>query len=601
MYPEIPQEIIRNVREQNDIVEVIEEYVALKKQGRNHKGLCPFHDEKTPSFSVAKDRQMFHCFGCGQGGDVIEFMMEIESFSFVEAIQYLANRAGITLPDTTSTTQPSISKEANELLKAFDWLTKYYHHLLKYSDDGKQGLQYLLDRGLNEKTIDDFQLGYSPVNSKFTINFLEKKGFHEQFLIKYGFLSPRENSPPVDIFRGRVIFPIKNHLGRTVAFGGRAIQDDQQPKYLNSIEHELFQKSNLLFHFDEAKNHIRKQNQVIIFEGYMDVLRAYQAGIKNIVATLGTSLTEYQAKLLKRYVDTVILCYDADNAGFQASYNAANLLKKVGCEVKIAQVKDNMDPDEYILTYGGEQFKEQVIDASDTYFKFFMKFKKKQYNLSIDSEKLAYIETIVEKLAEIESPIERDFYITDIADEFQLSSDIIKHDVEKYRKRNQNFMDKSSHNSNTNTKIMMTHPSQVLPAYYNAERMLLARMLKHTHIIEKVQQKLNGRFNAEEHKVILTHLYALYEEQREIDPNELLDKIQDQEIKKIVTELVITPINEEVSDQEINDYIDIINMEANDYAYLRSLKEKQKKEQNPLIAAQIGLEIIEIEKQLKKI
>lgn len=599
MFPEIPEDVIRNVREANDIVDVVEEYVQLKKQGRSYKGLCPFHEEKTPSFSVTKEKQIFHCFGCGKGGNVITFLMEIESFSFIEAVQHLANRAGISLPETT-VRKSSLSKEANQILEAFDWLTKYYHHLLKYSDEGKKGLEYFVDRGLTEETINRFQLGFSPYNSKFTINFLEKKGFHEQFLIKYGFLSPRENSSPVDVFRGRVIFPIKNHLGKVVAFGGRAVQGEE-PKYLNSIEHDLFQKGNLLFNFFEAKNHIRKQNEVIIFEGYMDVISAFQAGIKNVVATLGTSLTTNQAKLLNRYVDTVILCYDADEAGEQASFHAANLLQKIGCDVKIAQVKDGMDPDEYILKFGGEQFKEQVIATSDTYFKFFMKYKRKEFNLSIDSEKIAYIETIVEKLSEIESPIEREYYIKDIASEFQLSSDIIHHDVEKHRKRNQKLMDKSSHNSNTITKMTNHHRSEVLPAYYNAERLLLAHMFKHDHLIEKVQHKLQGRFNVEEHQVIVTHLYALYEESNEIHLSELIDKLADPNLKKIVTEIAMTPINEDISDQEINDYIEIIEREANDYTYLRKLKEKQKNEKNPILAAKIGLEIIELEKQLKNI
>lgn len=599
MFPEIPEEVIRSIREANDIVEVIEEYVQLKKQGRSYKGLCPFHEEKTPSFSVTKEKQIFHCFGCGKGGNVITFLMEIESFSFIEAVEHLANRAGISLPER-KVRKTSLSKEANQLLAAFDWLTKYYHHLLKYSEDGKQGLEYLIDRRLTEETIDHFQLGFSPYNSKFTINFLEKKGFHKQFLIKNGFLSARENNTAVDVFRGRVIFPIKNHLGKTVAFGGRAVQGEE-PKYLNSIEHDLFQKGNLLFHFHEAKNYIRRQNEVIIFEGYMDVISAYQAGIRNVVATLGTALTMNQAKLLKRYVDTVILCYDADNAGQQASFTAANLLNEIGCEVKIAQVKDGMDPDEYILKFGGEQFKEEVIATSDTYIKFFMKYKRKDFNLSIDSEKIAYIELIVEKLTEIESPIEREYYIKELANEFDLSTDIIHHDIENIRKRKNKRMDKSSNNSNTITKQYKYQRSQMLPAYYNAERLLLAHMFKNNHLIEKVQHKLQGRFNAEEHQVIVTHLYALYEESHQVDISELIDKIQDDNLKKIVTEIAMMTINDEISDEEINDYIEIINREANDITYLRQLKEKQKNEKNPIIAAKIGLEIIEIEKQLKNI
>lgn len=599
MFTEIPDEIIEQIRKENDIVGVIEEYVQLKRQGKNFFGLCPFHDEKSPSFSVTKEKQIFHCFGCGKGGNVINFLMEIETFTFIEAVTYLANRVGITLPETRKR-QTALSEETSSLLSAYDWLTKYYYHLLKYSEEGKIGLDYFTKRGIKEETIDQFQLGFAPTNSEFTMEFLKKKGFHQQLLVKAGLFAARSNDEYVDVFRGRVTFPIKNHLGRTVAFGGRAFQGEE-PKYLNSPEHELFQKGSLLFNFNLAKNHIRKENEVIIFEGYMDVLAAYQAGIKNTVATLGTALSSNQAKLLKRYIDTVILCYDADNAGINASYQAANLLQQIGCEVRIAHVQENMDPDDYIKTFGSEQFKQQVISVSDTFFKFYMKYKKRDYNLSVDSERIAYIETIVQQLASIESTIEREYYVKEIADEFNLSTDIIHHDIEKYKKRNNHhFKDKSSKNSNTISNVNNYHKRMMLlPAYRNAEKLLLAHMLRHPYLIEKVQQKLGVSFNIDEHKIILTHLYALYEEKNEIDVSELVDKVTDPELKRIITELAIMPTNETIIEQEINDYINIIQTEATEITYLRALKQKQKEEKNPILAAQIGLEIIDIEKQLK--
>ncbi len=598
MYTEIPENVIESIRNENDIVEVIEEYVQLKKQGRNYFGLCPFHNENSPSFSVTKEKQIFHCFGCGKGGNVITFLMEIETFSFMDALQFLAGRAGIALPETRSSKPSSLSDEDQQLLSAYDWLTKYYHHLLRYADDGKFGLEYFQDRGLNEQTIEDFQLGIAPVNSEFTVTFLEKKGFHPQLLVKAGLLTPRENNEFVDPFRGRVMFPIKNHLGKTVGFGARALQD-QSPKYLNSPEHSLFHKGSILYNFDLAKNHIRKQNEVILFEGYMDVIAAYQSGIKNVVATLGTSLTEHQARLLKRYVDTVIICYDADEAGTKASYQAANLLKNIGCDVKVAQVKDNMDPDEYISTHGGEAFVQQVIDYSQTYFKFYMNFKKRDYNLSVDSERIAYIEEIVKQLATIESPIEQEYYINEVASEFNLSNEIIQYDISQYKKRN-NLKDNTANNSNTNIKPYMNHKTFTQPAFHNAERNLLALMFKYPYIIDKVQEKLGVGFNIDHHKIILTHLYALYEEKNAVNISDLIDKLHDDSLQKIVTELAFTPVNEAISEEEINDYIYQIKMEATDITYLRTLRDKQKREQNPILAAKIGLEIIEIEKQLKK-
>ncbi|MEI3606837.1 DNA primase [Pseudogracilibacillus sp. SE30717A] len=597
MFTEIPEDVIESIRGENDIVEVIEEYVQLKKQGRNYFGLCPFHSENSPSFSVTKEKQIFHCFGCGKGGNVITFLMEMETFTFIEAIQFLANRAGIQLPETRSN-KTSLSDEDQQLLSAYDWLTKYYHHLLKYADDGKLGLEYFQNRGLNENTMDEFQLGIAPLNSEFTVQFLEKKGFHPQLLVKAGLLSPRENNEFVDPFRGRIMFPIKNHLGKTVGFGARALQD-QTPKYLNSPEHALFHKGSILYNFNLAKNHIRKQNEVILFEGYMDVITAYQAGIKNVVATLGTSLTEHQARLLKRYVDTIIICYDADEAGVNASYQAATLLKNIGCEVKVAEVKNNMDPDEYISAHGGEEFIKQVIDYSKTYFKFFMYVKKRDYNLSIDSERIAYIEEIIKQLATIESPIEREYYVNEIATEFNLSTEIIQYDINQYKKRN-NLKDNTANNSNTNTKPYTYQKVMIQPAYQNAERKLMAHMFKHPFIIDKVQEKLGVGFNIDHHKIILTHLYALYEEKNTVNVSELIDKLEDDSLKKIVTELALTQVNDAITEEEINDYIHQIKMEATDITYLRTLREKQKSEQNPILAAKIGLEIIEIEKQLKK-
>src|SRR5699024_5505521 len=262
----LPEEKIEEIREANDIVDVVSGYVQLKRQGRNHFGLCPFHDEKSPSFSVTEEKQIFHCFGCGKGGNVYTFLMEKEGFSFIDAVTYLADRANIELPKIKQH-ETAYSEDAQVVLSASEWLTKYYHHVLKYTEEGKLALQYLHDRGLTETIIDQLQLGFAPNESDVTVEFLLKKDFHQQQLIKVGVLSQATAGNAMDPFRGRVIFPIQNHLGRTVAFGGRAI-GEMKPKYLNSPENEIFHKGSLLYHFHLAKQFIRKKNQVIIFEGY---------------------------------------------------------------------------------------------------------------------------------------------------------------------------------------------------------------------------------------------------------------------------------------------------------------------------------------------
>lgn len=595
MYTKIPDEVIDNIRESNDIVDVVGDYVQLKKQGRNYFGLCPFHNEKSPSFSVTEEKQIFHCFGCGKGGNVITFMMEIETLNYIEAINFLGKRIGVALPETKSR-QPALSEEASSLLSAYDWLTKYYLHFLKYSDDAKAGLDYFKARGITEATIDRFQLGFSPNESDLTVEFLQNKGFHQQLLVKAGLLTARDNNTHVDPFRGRVIFPIKNHLGKTVAFGGRSIAD-QNPKYLNSPEHDLFRKGNILYNYDLAKNHIRKQNQVIVFEGYMDVLTADQAGVRNIIATLGTALSTHQANLLKRYVDTVILCFDTDTAGLKGSYQAAKLLHQIGCTVKVAKVKEGMDADQYIKEYGGDTFIEQVIETSDTFFKFIMNYKRQDYNLLIDSERIAYVEEMTEQLALIESQIEREYYVKELADEFDLAVTTIQNSVQQIRKDKpiQSKVGKSAQNNNIQQKTNYKQNNVMFPAYHNAEVTLLSHMLNNTYVIEKVQQELGINFNIEEHQVILTHLYALYEDKGDISVSDLINKLDNDHLKKIITEIAFLQINEEHTEEEITDYIKIIQKQAIESTKIRSLKEKQKlleQQNDPILAAKIGLELL---------
>lgn len=600
MSTHIPEEIIENIRKENDIVDVVEEYVSLKRQGRNHVGLCPFHDEKTPSFTVSKDKQLFRCFGCGKGGSVFNFLMELESFNFIEAVHHLANKVNIALPDTQRK-ERSISEEGQTFLSAYHLLTKYYHYMLKGTDDGQLAQDYLLERGITKDTIETFQLGYSPSNSEITLEFLQEKGFHRQSLVKAGLISTHDNEHFADVFRGRVIFPIRNHLGKPVAFGGRSYQGEE-PKYLNSPEHELFQKGNILFNFDLAKRHVRRENEAIVFEGYMDVIAAHQANVTNTVATLGTALTTNQARLLKRYVETVVICYDADHAGAEASYQAAQLLEQVGANVKVAQMPDGMDPDDYINEHGGEVFQEQIINRSDSLIRFYMNYKRKKYDLSIEDNRIAYIEEVIVLLATIESSIELEFYVNEIAEEFNLSTDIIHHDIDEHKKSNNR-----QHKGN---QPPPNHPQPIprpvtkktiLPAHTNAERFLLAHMLQNPNIIHKVQQTLGVQFNVDEHKVILTHLYALHEKFEDINVSQVIDNLTDDHLKEIVMDVAMIDTEEMITEEVMDDYIKVIQAESTDVAYLRILERKQKQESNPILAAKIGLEILEIKKQLQQL
>ncbi|SDK53983.1 DNA primase [Sediminibacillus albus] len=603
MSGQIPEETIEEIRKSNDIVDVVGEYVQLKKQGRNYFGLCPFHGEKTPSFSVTQDKQIFHCFGCGKGGNAVTFLMEIEGYSFFDALKHLADKSGLSLPESyqASDSQQNVSTENQDVLRAYEWLTKLYHHLLRHTKEGKEGYQYLIDRGFTDNIIDTFQLGFSPSSREFIVQFLEKKGFHPQTMVKAGLLSMNDQQQISDRFRGRVIFPIRNHLGKSIAFGGRSI-NNQEPKYLNSPESELFHKGKLLYNFDLARSNIRKKEEAVLFEGYVDVISAYKAGVTNGVATLGTSITEAQAKLLRRYVDTVVICYDADKAGIQASYKAAKILKNAGCTVKVANMPDGTDPDEFIQQYGGERFKTEVIDLSDTYMSFLMRYLKRDYNLNLEGDRIQYVESVLDEVALIERPVEREHYLKELANEFELSMDTLSQEIQARRQKIGPRQDKIGQKSNT---IMAKAPykaKKLLPAYHNAEKQLISYMLNDRTIAEKVKEELGGAFNVENHQVIVTYLYAHYEEGHGPNVSHFVEKLPDPSIQGLVVEIAMMPIHQDISDREINDYIRLIRNEHSDEAKIKSLKAEQKmaeKQNEPVKAAQIAMEILEIRKQLK--
>ncbi|HLR08007.1 MAG TPA: DNA primase [Bacillota bacterium] len=596
----IPEDIIEKIRKSNDIVEVVGEYVQLKKQGRNFFGLCPFHGEKTPSFSVTPEKQIFHCFGCGKGGNVITFLMEMEEYSFYEALVSLANRANVEIPEAIAQKRSSYSGKFADILSAHEWLTKLYHHLLKHTKDGKEGYQYIKERGIRDETIDTFQLGFAPNVKDFTLEFLTKKGFHKQDLVKAGLLSIQEDNSVSDRFRGRVIFPIRNHLGKTIAFAGRSMTD-RDPKYLNSPENELFRKGKMLYNFDLAKRHIRQQNEAVLFEGYMDVISAWQAGVKNGIATMGTSLTAFQAKLLRRYVDTVILCYDADRSGQDATYNAAKLLRQAGCRVKVANLKDNLDPDSFIASYGAEAFKRDVIDASMTFIHFYMQYIKKDYNLSIQDDRLQFINNVVEQIALIDNPIEREHYLNELANEYNIRIEALVEQIESIRQKLGIHRDKREQNRYTNRAANFKVETKLRPAFHNAERELIAYMMQNSTIADKVQEEIGAAFNIDEHKIIVTYLYAYYEEDRPADVSAFIEWISEEHIRKLVTDIAMIPIFKDISQKQINDYIKTIKSHSNERTRIQSLKKQQKiaeQKNDPIKAAQIAMQIIDMQKQL---
>ncbi|WP_339064162.1 DNA primase [Tepidibacillus marianensis] len=407
---------------------------SVKKSGRNYTGLCPFHSEKTPSFTVSPDKEIYHCFGCGAGGDVIKFVMDIENYSFIEAVGFLATEAGITLPKLEYI-QPEEDGRKTQLVQAHDLAAKLFHYLLLETEHGKEPYRYLLDRGVSKTAIETFQIGFATSSWDFLKKFLVKRGYTEEFLEEAGLLARNENGY-FDRFRNRIMFPIYDPKGRVIAFGGR-VMDDSLPKYLNSPETLIFNKSKTLYNLHLAAKEIRKKRQAILFEGYIDTISTWNAEVYNGVATLGTSMTEQHAQILRRYADEIIISYDSDSAGQQATYKAIELLQPLGFQLKIAQMPQGLDPDDYVRTYGTRAFKEQILTTTISATAFKLNFIRKDYQISEENEQLKYIAKALEMIVDLPRAIEREHYLRGIADEFKLSYESLKNDMNQiyYEKR----------------------------------------------------------------------------------------------------------------------------------------------------------------------
>jgi DNA primase len=599
----IAEEKLNEIRHAADIVEVISDYVQLKKQGRNYFGLCPFHGENTPSFSVSPDKQIFHCFGCGAGGNVFTFLMELEGLSFQEAALKLAQKTNIDLQINTSELgkEKRLSKDLQEMFDAHELLCKFYHHLLVNTKEGQDALEYLLARGFTRESIDKFQIGYSLNSWDFVCKFLTKRNYKPEWMEKAGLIIKRERDGAYfDRFRDRIMFPIFDRNGKTIAFSGRALRGDNEPKYLNSPETVIFNKSKVLYNFQLARPSIRKLQYAVLFEGFADVISADRSGVENGVATMGTSLTEDHISLLRQNAQSIIICYDSDNPGIEAAFRAGRLLTEAGCSIKVALMPDGLDPDEYIKKNGSERFRNEVIGASLTWMSFKFSYYRRGKNLQAEGDRLAYIEQILQEISSLPKAVERDHYLRQLASEFSLSLDALKQQQKQFF-----FAEKrKAIGRNQEEKVPIIIPRQekeLKPAYITAERRLIHHMLKSREAAYKVQDLLQGNFlNVDEHQAIITYLLGFYEEYQDPDPSRFLTYIQDDKLRRIVANIEMMDVNDELSDQELADYIkQVLN-----YQKWLKIKEKEDEEKEAerqkdyKKAAAIAMEIIQLRKLL---
>ena len=423
-----PEELIEEVRTRNDIVEVISGYVRLQKKGSNYFGLCPFHNEKSPSFSVSPGKQLYYCFGCGAGGNVITFLMEYENQTFPEAVRTLAQRAGIALPeaDDSKEARQADSRRA-KLLEINKEAAKYFYYQLR-TERGSVGMEYLRKRELSDETMNHFGLGYANKYSNDLIQYLKSKGYSEDLIRDAGLCNVDEKHGMYDKFWNRVMFPIQDINHRVIGFGGR-VMGDGKPKYLNSPETEIFDKSRNLYGLNFART--SRKGNVILCEGYMDVIAMHQAGFTQAVASLGTAFTSGQASLLRRYANEILLSYDSDGAGVNAALRAIGILKEAGMTGRVINLEPYKDPDEFIKALGGEEFQKRLDHAENSFF-FELRQLQKNYDLSDPEQKTAFHREIARKLCTFSEEVERENYIEAVAQKYHIGFENLRRLVGTY-------------------------------------------------------------------------------------------------------------------------------------------------------------------------
>ena len=419
------EELIEEIKNSNDIVDVISQYVNLKRSGRNFFGLCPFHKEKSPSFSVSPDKQIFHCFGCGAGGNVIHFISKIENADFKEAIGILANRAGIELPTLNNYEDNKTALLKSKVYEINQIAAEFYHQNL-YKPTSKIGQEYIKKRKLDNRTLKSFLIGYSG-NFDELYRILKQKGFTEEEILASSLVNKKDDGKYIDRFRKRVMFPIQDTRNKVIAFGGR-VTDDSKPKYINSPENIVYSKGRHLFGLNVAKRGELKN--IIIVEGYMDAISLYQRGITNVVASLGTALTEAQGRLLRRYSERVTIGYDSDGAGQAATLRGLEILQNIGCDVRILQISGAKDPDEYVIKYGPERFL-KCVEQAISLVEFKVKMLKQSLNLDNINDKIKFLNQVAKILSNVTNSIERELYVEKIANEYNVSKEAIYGEVNK--------------------------------------------------------------------------------------------------------------------------------------------------------------------------
>ena len=525
-------EILDEVKQSNDIVEIISQYVHLKRSGRNYFGICPFHNEKSPSMSVSPDKQIFHCFGCGVGGNVITFISKIEGIGFKESIEMLAEKANIVLPTITNNIDAKREELKAKVYKVNTFTADFYHKRL-YTPEAKMGQEYIKKRMLNNETLESFKIGFSGRFDEL-YKALKKEGFNDEEILESGLVNKNEKGMYIDRYRNRLMIPILDERNRVIAFGGRVL-DDSKPKYINSPENIVYSKGRNLFGLNVAKKGDTKK--LLIVEGYMDAISLHQRGITNVVASLGTALTPNQGWLLRKNAEQVILGFDSDGAGQNAVLRAMEVMQNMGCDMRVLQMTGAKDPDEYVIKYGSARF-QKLLEDSISLIEFKIKILQKDLNLENASDKIKFLNEIAKLISKIDNTMEREIYIEKISKGYNISKEAIYAEVNKLQYSNQKAQKVLEKEKTVISRTVKKEKNEISDELKKRENTILSILINNVETYKLIKENIKVEdFKDEINKRILKEIYDELEKENP-NINMVLDHIEDDEFQNHLTAIM---------------------------------------------------------------
>lgn len=589
-------ELIDEIKRKNDLVDVIAQYVVLKRKGRNYFGLCPFHNEKSPSFSVSPDKQIFKCFGCGVGGNVFHFIMKIENISFVESVQTLAERAGIQLPSSYSEEDSKRDILKKEVYKVNEAAAEFFHETL-YKPTSKQAQQYIKSRKLDNRTLKSFKIGYASNNNELH-KYLKSQGYSEEAMLASSLIGKSQQGQFYDKFRNRLMFPIQDVRNRVIAFGGRVL-DDSKPKYINSPENIVYSKGRNLFGLNVARNGITGiLKRILIVEGYMDAISLYQRGITNVVASLGTALTDNQGRLLRKNAEQVILGYDSDGAGQTAIMRGMDILKNMGVDIRVLQLKGAKDPDEFVIKYGADRFR-KCMDNAISVVEYKVQNLTKGIDLENTNDKIKFLNQLAKILAEVDNTMEREVYVDKISKTYNISKEAIYAEINKiiYKNMsNQKVIEASV--PQRNIEITEKHTDG---KSFRTEKMLIYLLINYP---EQSYQRISNVAKLElikdaKNKIIISKIYEKYTEK--LDSENITEWFEDEDIINYISGIAIddfgiTDVNKAIEDIEKSYLREPIIKRRNEIFKILENKNEISKEEQRELENELNNIIIELAK-----